>query len=126
MEYDNIKLLNLEEYDINVDSFRISKINNILYCHIALKRKVYPCPLWGGLESTIHDYRQNKITHSISTNNPCFILYQARRFQCKYCHEIFYETNPFSPTHHKTSYYTKMKEQELLKKASKNVIITHI
>ena len=36
MEYDNIKLLNLEDFDIDISKFEVTKNDNTLYCHITL------------------------------------------------------------------------------------------
>lgn len=77
-----------------------------LYIVITLERSLTFCPICGGTESTVYDYQTKKITHSISTNNPCFIHYKARRYKCKYCKKIFYETNPFALKNDKISSFT--------------------
>ena len=96
MYNDIIKLLNLEQFNIKIKKIETSKINNILYCYITLEPTTSSCPLCGGAKLFIKDYQTKKIIHSISTNNPCFIIYKARRYKCKYCNSIFYERNPFS------------------------------
>ncbi len=62
-----------------------------MYCYITLERENCTCPFCGGAELTIKDYRKKKIKHSISTNTPCYIIYNARRYKCKYCDTCFYE-----------------------------------
>lgn len=63
---------------------------------MTLERNTFSCPYCGGTEISIKDYRKKKIKHSISTNNPCYIIYNARRYKCNYCNSTFYEANPFS------------------------------
>ena len=46
---------------------------------MTLERNTFSCPYCGGTEISIKDYRKKKIKHSISTNNPCYIIYNARR-----------------------------------------------
>ncbi len=38
MYNDTIKLLNLEQFKLNILKLDVSKINNVLYCHITLER----------------------------------------------------------------------------------------
>ena len=106
MYYDIIKLLNLEQFNIKIKTAEISKVNNILYCYITLEKSTLFCTYCGGTEILIKDYRIKKIKHSISTNNPCYIIYKARRYKCKYCGSSFYELNPFSSQNLKISTYT--------------------
>lgn len=106
MNNDTIKLLNLEQFNIKTKNLVTSKVNNILYCYITLEKENHPCPFCYNDSNYTHDYIVKKIRHSISTNNPCFIIYKARRFRCKKCNNVFYEPNPFSLKHDKNSNYT--------------------
>ncbi len=106
MYNDTIKLLNLEQFNLKIKKLTTTKSNNIINCHITLESIPTPCPSCGSSLINIHDYRIKKITHSISTNNPCFIIYNARRYKCKTCSNIFYEHNPFSIKNDKLSTYT--------------------
>ena len=115
MYNDIIKLLNLEQFNIKIKKIETSKINNILYCYITLEPTASSCPLCGGAKLFIKDYQTKRMIHSISTNNPCFIIYKARRYKCKYCHSIFYEHNPFSLKNNKESTYTIYKVLDELK-----------
>lgn len=103
MYYDIIKLFNLEQFNIKIKTAEITKIDNVLYCYMTLERNTFSCPYCGGTEISIKDYRKKKIKHSISTNNPCYIIYNARRYKCNYCNSTFYEANPFSSYKQKTS-----------------------
>lgn len=115
MYNDIIKLLNLEQFNIKIKKIETSKINNILYCYITLEPTTSNCPFCGGAKLFIKDYQTKRIIHSISTNNPCFIIYKARRYKCKYCNSIFYEQNPFSLKNDKESTYTIYKVLDELK-----------
>lgn len=106
MIYDIIKLLNLEQFNVKFESAETSKINNVLYCYVTLEKNSHACPLCGGTENNINDYQKKKIKHSISTNSPCFIIYKARRYKCKYCNKVFYENNPFAFKYSKLSAFT--------------------
>ena len=106
MYNDTIKLLNLEQFNLKIQQLETTKVNNILYCYITLERQIESCPTCGGCETVINDYRTKKIKHSISTNNPCYIAYKARRYKCKYCNTVFYEHNPFSLKNDSISTYT--------------------
>lgn len=106
MYNDIIKLLNLEQFNLKIFKAETIKKDNTLFCHITLERDVSTCPFCGGGQLSIKDYRKKKIKHSISTNNPCYIIYNARRYKCKYCNNCFYEKNPFSLKYDKESVYT--------------------
>ena len=106
MIYDIIKLLNLEQFNVKFQSIETAKIDNTLFCYITLEKDIHVCPICGGSEVIIHDYQKKKIKHSISTNNPCFIIYKARRYKCEYCSKIFYEVNPFACKFDKLSIFT--------------------
>ena len=71
-----------------------------------LKKRNEPCPACNSNTSTVHGYYVKKITHSISNSSPCFIIYKARRYKCKFCSKVFYENNPFSTGNDQTSTYT--------------------
>lgn len=103
---DNIKYLNFEAIAHLITTLDITKDNNILFCHIVLKKQSMNCPVCGSIQCIVHDYQPKKIVHSVSTSSPCFLLYKARRYRCKLCHKIFYEDNPFVPNQSKSSTYT--------------------
>lgn len=107
MYNDIIKLLNLDQFNLKILKTDTIKKDNKLFCYITLKRdELTTCLFCGGAELTIKDYRKKKIKHSISTNIPCYIIYNARRYKCKYCNNCFYEKNPFALKNEKESIYT--------------------
>ncbi len=108
MYNDTIKLLNLEHFNLKIKKLETTKVNNIINCYITLEKEFITCPKCGGCENVIQQYRQRKIKHSISTNNPCYIIYKARRYKCKYCNSLFFENNPFSFNKDSVSLYTTL------------------
>ena len=105
MNNDIVKLLNLEQFKLRIEKIDTTKINNILYCYITLKNQKEKCPFCNS-SPIIKEYVNKKIKHSISNNNPCFIIYKARRFYCKTCKHTYYEKNPFAFKNDKLSTYT--------------------
>lgn len=108
MNNNTIKLLNLEDINIDLDKSDITKTNNILYCNIVLTTINEHCPECGSAEYQIKDYQLKSIDHSISTSSPCIIKYKARRYKCKHCNKIFYEHNPFATPNEKVSTLTRL------------------
>ncbi len=115
MEYDTIKLLNLEDIDVDLDKSKVDKVDNALICTLYLKRKPVSCLKCGSINNSIKDYQSKTIVHSISTNQPCKLNYKARRYICKDCGAIFYEENPFCNKDEKISTYTDLKILEKLR-----------
>lgn len=106
MSYDTIKFFNLEDYIEIIESVNLIKDNNVLSCDLTLKKQNEPCPSCYSNNSTVHGCYVKKITHSISNSSPCFIMYKARRYKCKFCNKVYYENNPFSHGNDQTSTYT--------------------
>lgn len=115
MNNDTIKLLNLEQFNLNIKSLQTTKVNNIIRCYITLKKGNAFCNSCGSGDCVIKEYYTKKIIHSISNNNPCIIMYNARRYKCKCCGSTFYERNPFASSYDKTSTYTRFAVLEALK-----------
>lgn len=105
MKNDIIKLLNLEKFNLHINKLDTVKNDNILFCYITLENNKDKCPLCNS-EGIVKEYVKKKLTHSISNNNPCFIIYNARRFYCKICKHTYYEKNPFALKNNKLSLYT--------------------
>lgn len=105
MYNDIIKLLNLEQFNLKIEDISTSKIGMDLFCYITLQRESINCPICNSNLCNINDYRKKKIKHSISTSNPCYIIYNARRYKCKTCGYVFYENNPFCSVNQKNSTY---------------------
>ena len=119
MNYDIIKLLNLEQFNIKIKSLETIKKDNKIYCYITLDRTNTKCPLCNNDEIIVHDYVSKKIVHSISNNNKCYIIYRARRYKCKCCNSTFYEHNPFAKKYNQCSTYTVFKVLDELKSHTK-------
>ena len=116
MLYDIIKLLNLEDYNIDISSAYVIKENNIFYLHLKLKKLLeYTCKHCGCICSTTHDYVKKKIKHGLFLNNELVIIYYARRIKCNDCGKSFFEHNPFSNKFDSISYYTKFKVLDSLR-----------
>ena len=115
MNYDTIKLLNLEDINIDLNKSHVDKVNGKLVCTIVLNNNTNCCENCGSININVKDYYIKKITHSISTNQPCVINYKARRFRCKVCGKTFQEHNPFCQKDEKLSLYTVIKTLEKLR-----------
>ena len=106
MNYDTIKLLNLEDVNIDLTKSHIDKVNGNLVVTVVLNNTTTSCKECGSLSIVTKEYKIKKITHSISTNQPCILNYKARRFRCKDCGKTFQEHNPFCQEDEKLSLYT--------------------
>lgn len=115
MNYDTIKLLNLEDINIDLDKSHVDKVNGKLECTIVLNNTTNCCKECGSTSICSHGFINKKITHSISTNQPCILKYKARRFRCKDCNKTFLEDNPFCQKDEKLSLYTDIKILEKLR-----------
>ena len=115
MNNDTIKLLNLEGKDIDLTKSHVDKVNGELVCTIVLNNTTKCCKECGSIAICSHGYIPKRITHSISTNQPCILNYRARRFRCKDCGKTFLEHNPFCQEDEKISLYTNIKIMEKLK-----------
>ena len=115
MNNDTIKILNLEGKDIDLSKSHVDKVDGKLICTIVLNNTVKCCKECGSLAICSHGYISKKITHSISTNQPCILHYKARRFRCKDCGKTFFEHNPFCQEDEKLSLYTSIKIMEKLR-----------
>ena len=108
MNNDIIELLNIKGIDVDLESSTVTRQNGSLLCYLKLIKKDEKCPVCGSRTIVTKDYRDKKITHSISTVSPCFIVYRARRFICKNCGKLFYEHNPFALPDEKVTTLTKI------------------
>ena len=97
MLYDIIKLLNLEDFNIDISSAYVIKEQNVFYLHLKLKKQInYVCVNCGCICSNVHDYVKKQIKHGLFLNNQLIIIYYSRRIKCKDCGKSFFEYNPFS------------------------------
>ena len=97
MSHDIIELLNLEYIEHLVSDISLRKDGQNLYVYITLKREMNKqCQIFGSNHRYVHDYQTKHITHSITTIGKCTIVYKARRYKCKTCQHVYYESNPFA------------------------------
>ena len=89
-----------------IDTLDVNHKNDGVYVSIKLKKEIHSCPICESDTDKIKDYRERKILHAVLTNTPCFILYKARRYQCRNCNKSFFEHNPFSHMNMKVSVVT--------------------
>lgn len=90
MNYDTIKLLNLEDINIDLNKSHVDKVNGKLECTIVLNNTTTSCRECGSTSICSHGFITKRITQSISTNQPCILKYKARRFRCKDCNKTFF------------------------------------
>ena len=103
-----IKLLNLEHITHRIESIETIHTTVEVKVHIKLKKAMVACPVCETLTQVVHDYQTKTITHSISTNHRCLLIYRARRYRCSSCQKVFYEHNPFAGHYHRISDYTQI------------------
>ena len=115
MNYDIIKLLNLESINIDLDKSMLVKEDNTIIYNVVLKTTQVSCPNCGCIDCSIHDYRTKTIKHSLLIDKPCIIKYKARRYLCRACGNAFYENNPFCLKDEKVSLQTDLLVLEALR-----------
>lgn len=93
-ENDILKFFNIEKND--VQEFKITHKADGIYISITLNQKYHQCPICGQMTKKVKDYSEKKIVHSVLTVCDCYILYNARRYQCPHCKKTFFENNPFA------------------------------
>lgn len=103
-ENDLLKFFNLEKNDIQL--FHITHKPDGIYIHVILNSKYHQCPLCGQMTKKIKDYSKKKIIHSVFNVKDCYIIYEARRYQCPHCKKTFFENNPFTFGHSRVSIVT--------------------
>lgn len=91
MNNDIIKILNLEDYNIDNDSIIITKQKSGFYCELMTKPSEGYCPICGSSSYKIHSYRTKTILHSIYNKYPLYLVCKYRRFICKDCNKVFKE-----------------------------------
>ena len=85
--------------DLDRDNIRTIDVhhdgNNGLIIELSLNPTLTECPICHTKTKKIKGYRLRTIRHSIFSNIPCTIRYNARRYICPVCHKTFYENNHF-------------------------------
>lgn len=89
--------------------------NKTHFFYIRLVNRGQRCHNCGTYTRDIKEYRNKKINHAVLLNEPCVIVYNARRFKCPKCGTTFYENNPFTHQYSKISDTTIDNTLQLLK-----------
>ncbi|AMC94690.1 hypothetical protein AOC36_11680 (plasmid) [Erysipelothrix larvae] len=89
-----LELFNLEHHQ--VQKIDIKGQSDALNVYITLQVEEQTCPICESKTSTIKDYSEKKLLHSLVTHIPCYIRYRARRYKCTTCNKCFFEHNPFA------------------------------
>lgn len=110
-----LKLFNLD--DKPIETFECHHKGNELHIHVQLSAQEQTCPVCHLKTKRIKGYVKKKITHSVITTEPCYIIYNARRYVCT-CGKTFYENNPFTCEGMKISLQTVYKILEDLRNPS--------
>lgn len=98
-----INILNIDKSKIK--SFHVSTIDGITYIYISLSPEYPECPYCHG-KSHIHGYSKPKhINHPVLTDRKSVIVYTATRYKCQDCQKTFLETNPFTFSTFKNSFF---------------------
>jgi len=63
MNNDIIKILNLEEYNVDNSSIELKKEPGFFEIHFSINLNNQICPRCGSFTQTIHSYRNKKIKH---------------------------------------------------------------
>ena len=94
MQYKNcIKLLlGIQE----VEGKNIHDYGDILNFEIETKKRIHTWPCYKAKTNKIHDYRYQKIKHSVAyDNSSIYIILRMRRYVCKVCGKRFFKIISF-------------------------------
>lgn len=91
---DLLKLFQIDKKD--VEHVEVHHKPDGVYVSIRMNVEPHICPVCGASTSKIRGYYHKKLNHSVLKNVPCYIDYEARRYECRRCHKTFYEHNPFA------------------------------
>lgn len=79
-----------------VEVKNIHDYGDILNFEIETKKKIHTCPCCKAKTNKIHDYRYQKIMHSVAYDNrSIYITLRKRRYVCKVCGKRFFENYKF-------------------------------
>jgi transposase len=112
---DTIHLLQLSHVLDKISRVEIRTESNQMIVEIKLIEQKQKCPRCESYRTLFHEYKYKKITHSISTGQPCILRYHQRRYQCQFCQKTFSEHNPFVQSYANISHYTRLSILEYLK-----------
>ena len=119
MDYESVKRLGLDHYNIDIDkSFEtydpISN-NHIIFIHL-LKHNEIVCPLCGVFNDYINNGTKSQfVKYSSPLEDTIKLKLYRRVYICKSCGHYFKETNPFIESRQKISLFTDIKILAALK-----------
>ena len=87
--------------NVNIDNFKETDKNFEIY--ISTNPKPHVCPCCGNHTAYIHDYRLQKIKHSVINGKTIFLMLNKRRYVCPNCHKKFAENYSFLPKYYHSS-----------------------
>ena len=92
----------------------IKNLKDVVEIYIELPISEHICPCCGAKTSKIHDYYTQTIKDVPIYFKPTNLIYNKRRYECKYCNKNFYEDNPIVYKYHrKTNRLTEFIINEL-------------
>ncbi|VEU80119.1 ISL3 family transposase [Haploplasma axanthum] len=97
-----------------------------MFVNISLEVKEHNCPSCNSKTSNVHDYRTRKFKHGVVNNYFLHVIYNRRRYVCKYCNTRFPENNFFIDKYSKISNQLNnmlihsMKDSVTFKQVAKN------
>ena len=115
-----INLLNIEKSRIK--SFHVDVLDGITHFYISLIPEHPDCPFCGGCSHIHGSTRPKKINHPILTARKSLIVFTATRYMCNDCKKTFSETNPFTFSNFKNSYFA----MDQIMKDLKNLHMTYL
>lgn len=102
--YDFItNLLNIDHSQIRFLS--VSVRQDITYYHISLVSTQQECPFCGGRVHIHARGREKQINHPVLTQRKSVIVYRPLRYKCNDCSKTFSESNPFSFSSFRNSFF---------------------
>lgn len=107
MNYDTINILHLERFKNKIELLETRLEHDTLIIELKFYKQYMLCPICGSNHIKFHSYQYKKIIHSISTHQKSIIRLHHRKYQCRDCKKIFYESNRISDTYENISLYTK-------------------
>lgn len=87
--------------NVNIDDFKETDKNFEIY--ISTNPISHVCPCCGNHTAYIHDYRLQKIKHSVINGKTIFLMLNKRRYVCPNCHKKFAENYSFLPKYYHSS-----------------------
>ena len=105
--------------NVNEDEFELKKEfvkSGVVYIELRLKNRGTRCLKCGKFTTSVKEYKETKIVHSLYNNRQCVILWKRRRFKCNGCGSTRYEDDPFRSEGNRISDKTVIDILDMLKR----------